>query len=478
MERSASSPTTRLAGASATLHIGTIPAPVRRVARQCVLDWIGVALAARHEPLVETLLADAQEDGGAAQATLVGRTVRLSRLQAATINGAAGHALDYDDSCRAMNGHPTATLLPALLALADGEEVSGARMLEAFVAGYETACRIGLLVNPAHYAAGFHATATLGTLGAAAACARLMALDAATTATALGIAASCASGLRANVGTMCKPLHAGLASRDGLWSALLARRGFTALPDILEADHGFAHAHGSEFRLDEALATPPGGFHLPDNLFNYHAACHGTHGAIEATRRLMAKGGFTPQRLRGVVVTLPRWLASVCCIDDPRDGLEAKFSVRATVAMVLAGIDTARPGAFDAGAIRSASVQALLTCISVQFSNVPAPSAATDVELRLDGEPPRTARHDPALPETDLDLQQQRLVAKFSALAMPAVGEARAARLRALVDDLETLPSIQPMLALVGRAGRTQATDADGDGQIVGMDDSGPPARP
>src|SRR5262245_29844212 len=181
-------PTATLAQQALAYDFDSLPADVVELAKQCVLDWFAVTLAAWDDPLVRILVSDAEEEGGKPQATLVGRGTKVARLQAALINGAASHALDYDDVNMWMNGHPTVTFTPALLAQAEGNKISGRAFIEAFVAGYETAGRVGWLVQPSHYAAGFHATATLGVFASAAACAKLLGLDAARTATAFGIA--------------------------------------------------------------------------------------------------------------------------------------------------------------------------------------------------------------------------------------------------------------------------------------------------
>src|SRR5262249_14371887 len=153
--------------------------------------------------------------------------------------GAAAHALDYDDVNVAIPGHPSVAILPGLLALAERQRASGRDVSTAFVAGYETACRIGIALLPGHYHLGFHATGTIGSLGAAAACARLLGLSAMARAAALGIAATQAAGLKAQFGTMCKPFHAGKAAQNGLLAARLAARGFTSRDDILECAQGF-----------------------------------------------------------------------------------------------------------------------------------------------------------------------------------------------------------------------------------------------
>ncbi|MDP1534322.1 MAG: MmgE/PrpD family protein, partial [Rubrivivax sp.] len=294
--------TSVLATQNAAWTFEAVPLDARILVRQCLLDWIAVTLSGAQEPLTHMLAEEAREQGGFQQATVVGHGFATSCRQAALVNGAASHALDYDDVNMAFTGHPTVVLVPALLARAEASGASGADFMTAFVAGYETMCRIGAALSPGHYTSGFHATGTIGTFGAAAACARLMQLDADDTAVAIGIAASQASGLKAMFGTMCKPLHAGKASADGMMAAQLAARGFTSRSDAIEAVQGFAATHGPDFDPGAALQRPANGLHLRNNLFKYHAACYGTHAAIEATRQLREQHKLSATDVTRIVV--------------------------------------------------------------------------------------------------------------------------------------------------------------------------------
>ena len=273
--------TRALAAQAAAVSYVALPEPVRALARQCVLDYYGVALAGADDPLVAILLDEVSDAGGAAQAGVIGHKARLPVLAAALVNGAIGHALDYDDVNLAMPGHPSVAILPGLLALAEQRRSSGRDVIAAFVAGYETCCRVGMAMRPGHYGRGFHATGTVGAFGAAAACAHLLGLDAEATAQALGIAGTQASGLKSQFGTMCKPFHAGKAAQNGLLAARLAARGFSSRPDLLECEQGFARTHAPDFHPEKALAEPPNTFYILANLFKYHAACYMTHAPIE-----------------------------------------------------------------------------------------------------------------------------------------------------------------------------------------------------
>src|SRR5271169_1008857 len=232
--------TRALAERAMALRYDELPAPVRELARQCILDYLGVALAGAQDPLVQILLDEMAEAGGSPQASIIGHSARLPVLSASLVNGSAAHALDYDDVNKAMPGHPSVAILPGLLALAELKGSSGREVTTAFVAGYETACRIGAALQPGHYNLGFHSTGTVGCFGAAAACAHLLGLDAEATAMALGIAGTQAAGLKSQFGTMCKPFHAGKAAQNGLFAVRLAQRGFSSRTDIVECVQGFA----------------------------------------------------------------------------------------------------------------------------------------------------------------------------------------------------------------------------------------------
>ena len=433
--------TRKLAADSAALTEDALPEAARELVRQCLLDYLGVAIAGAGDPLVRILLDEAEEAGGAAQASVVGHRAHLPVLAAALVNGAAGHALDYDDVNMAMPGHPSVAILPALLALGEAQGASGRAVAAAFAAGYETACRIGRTLAPGHYETGFHSTGTLGAFGAAAACARLLGLDAERTAAALGIAGTEAAGLKSQFGTMCKPFHAGKAAQNGLLAARLAARGFSSRPDILECGQGFAATHGPDFAPEAALAPSAGGFHLFANLFKYHAACYLTHAPIECARRLRAEHAILPERIRGITLEVDRSLDKVCNIAAPKDGLEAKFSLRQTVAMALAGVDTAGLGNYSTEGAREPALVRLREQVAITFQEGwPQTRAALAVALE-DGRLLR-AEHDAGIPAADIAAQGERLASKFEALAGPVLGSARARELRAAVARLDELPDV------------------------------------
>ncbi|HUS95151.1 MAG TPA: MmgE/PrpD family protein, partial [Hyphomicrobiaceae bacterium] len=230
----------------AGLKAGDISPSAYEWARHAMLDWFGVTIAGAREPLVDMLVEEYAGDGSRPHVVVV-RGTTASLANAALINGATSHALDYDDVNRRLGGHPTAPVAPVALAMGELLGASGRDVLAGLIAGTEIECLIGDMGAHGHYEVGFHATATLGTFGAAAAAAHMMKLDASAVRHAIGIAASQAAGLKSNFGTMTKPLHAGKAAMNGLMAARLAARGFTANDSIIECPMGIADVMMPDF---------------------------------------------------------------------------------------------------------------------------------------------------------------------------------------------------------------------------------------
>ena len=439
-------PLTRtLAAQASTLRYGDIDADSLTVARQCILDWFAVTLAGAAEPLARTLAENVAEDGGRPQATILGHG-RGTMAQAALVNGSSAHALDYDDVNSALHGHPTVPVVPAVLALAEHQGRSGRDLLTAFVAGYETECRIGSLVDPGHYDAGFHATATIGTFGAAAGAARLLGLDEAQTAMALGIAGTQAAGLKSVFGTMCKPLHAGKAAANGLFAARLAQKGFTSRDDILECEQGFAETQSTVANFDAALARPKSGFHVRNNVFKYHAACYGTHSSVEALRQLREAHAFSADDVEAVTLQVTPNLLTICDIKAPETGLECKFSLCQMAAFVLAGLDTAALETYSDENASRPDLVALRQRVQVQ-TGYPGHRNGARVELDLKDGRSYSKDLNVGLPAEDLVSQNQLLLAKFHGLADPILGRERAEALAAEIAGLDGARDLSAMMA-------------------------------
>jgi 2-methylcitrate dehydratase PrpD len=429
----------RLSRAAAT----AIPAKTLAVAKLCAADFIALALAGSHEPVVGILRDAALAEGAHPIATVLGHGRYFSLRQAALINGTAGHALDYDDVALAMHVHPTTVLSPPLLALAEARQASGAQLLAAFVAAYEAAGMIGAWLGSAPYERGFHMTGTVGAIGAAVGCAYLIGLDEVGTARALGLAATQAAGLKAQFGTMAKPLHAGRAAETGLLAALWAEAGMTGRLDILEARQGFAetqsHLPDRPIRWD--------GYQLDGNSFKFHAACFGVQGTIEAIAALRREG-LQPDEVAAIRLTVNRSADRMCNIAAPTNGAEAKFSLRFAAALALAGRNTADPATFVDVVVGDPALDRIRQITAVTLGPADWPDEMTEVTIEtIDGQV-LTRFHDMEI-RPPMDQAVPALRRKFDALLRPLMGTDRIAHLAGEIAVLEQADTLDGLLAAI-----------------------------
>ena len=311
-------------------------------AKMSILDWCGVAYAAKKEPVSKIVSEMVKEENGVNQARLITTGHRVSARGAALANGATGHALDYDDTHFLFVGHPTASALPTALAL--GEELGSSleELLLAYMTGVEVSTRIGHILGYSHYNSGFHQTATTGSFGSTIVASKLLNLSEDETINALGLVSTRASGIKSQFGTMGKPYHAGMAASNGIEAAKLSKLGFVSREDGMECDQGFFLTHGWDKKLpNRAVENLGSNFLFPEIKYKFHACCHGLHSFLEALEELKQENNFNPETIEEIAIeTNPSWL-KVCNIEKPKTGLEAKFSYKLTAAMSIYGKDTA-----------------------------------------------------------------------------------------------------------------------------------------
>ncbi|HEX3510569.1 MAG TPA: MmgE/PrpD family protein [Solirubrobacteraceae bacterium] len=437
--------TRELAARAAATDHARLPADVIEVARHCLIDWFGVTLGGAREPS-PSIAFDAVQAGSAPRTqgcSVIGRAELLAPLDAALVNGTASHVLDFDDVNMTFLGHASVAVLGAALALAEQLDADGAALIAAFVAGYETACRIAAALGPQPYMRGWHSTGTVGTFGAAAACARLLGLDPERTAVALALAASEAAGIKSNLGTMAKSLHAGRACAAGLLAAQLAARGFTANTSSIEAEQGFAALAGGDCDIDAALADPPAGWHIRDNLFKYHAACFFTHSTLEGVARMRREDSVDAATLERLELHVSELELGACAIPAPRTGLEVKFSIAHLAAMAMLERPTAVIADSDAVDPDVIAVRERIELVGDGAAGRPTLLRA----LRRDGASVEAAE-DVNAPLRDHALQLDRLSAKFATLADPVLGRARAGRLRDALAALDGHTRVPRLMVL------------------------------
>jgi 2-methylcitrate dehydratase PrpD len=439
-----------------------LPADVVAIAKLCILDWLGVTIAGADQPPARMLREEIQTSGTGA-CTVIASSFRASPIDAALLNGVAGDALDYSDCIRAMNGHATATVLPAALAIAEVGGRSGYELIHAFVVGVEAACRVGGLVGEGVLATPFHPTAVVGPFGAAAAAAHLLKLDGHQWIAAMSIAATNAAGLAASVGTMCKPLHAGTAAANGLLAARLAGRGFTGPTSVLERPGGFLAAHTTVVERN-ALAVCRGRYFIRETMLKQHAACQLAHGSIENMLRLRVAHSLSVGEIARIRLEIAESSARVCDIVAPRTGLEAKFSVRTLAAMALLGAPTDNLAAFDDALVHSPEVVNLRERILVEGRpDLDVAVSIAAIEL-LDGRV-LSAQTDERDLDLDLDRRRARACAKFLTLIAPLMSPQAGDTLQSRVLDLDRAASLVELL----RGLPTSATPHIRDAPRVGL---------
>ncbi|HEX6722387.1 MAG TPA: MmgE/PrpD family protein, partial [Burkholderiaceae bacterium] len=295
-------------------------------AHRTFLNWVGCAVGAADHDAMRAALAGIRMLQPAPQATVLGRHDRVDMAGAALLNGISSHTFDFDDTHLKTIIHPAGPVASAALALAEHLGTSGRALIDAIVLGIDVSCRIGNMVYPDHYDRGWHITGSTGTLGAAAACARLLTLDEQRTAMALGIAASQPLGLREQFGTMTKPFHPGGAARAGLLSALLAKHGFTASARALEAPRGFAQVVSTKAAWHEASDELGQRFEISFNTYTPFACGIVIHPSIDACVQLRERG-VKPEDVVRIELKVHPLVRELTGKKEPADGLSAKFSV-------------------------------------------------------------------------------------------------------------------------------------------------------
>ena len=420
---------------------------VEREAHRTLLNWIGCAIGASRHATVEAALAAVRELAPAAQATILGRGERVDIASAAMLNGIASHTFDFDDTHLRTIIHPAGPVASAALALAEHAGAGGRQLVDAVVLGIDVACRVGNAIYPDHYDRGWHITGSTGMLGAAAACCRILALDANATTMALGIAASQPIGVREQFGSMTKPFHVGGAARAGLMSALLAKHGYTASARALEAPRGLLQTFSAKCDWAEITDALGERFEISFNTYKPFACGIVIHPSIDGCVQLAAAQGVAAADIERIELKVHPLVLELTGKTAPRSGLEAKFSVfHACAAGIVFG--QAGEAEFADDVVARADVIALRDRIHAAADDTIGEDSADVTITCRDGRRLHTlVRHaigSLERPMTDADLER-----KFHGLVDPVLGAGRAAR---LIDALTTLSGCADLGALTALA--------------------------
>ena len=440
--------TRQLARFFAEAHYADLPADAVAAARRGVLDWLGCALAGSRHPTLDILLSVARELNGQSHATVLGRQCRIGLLEAALVNGQAGHVLDFDDTHMAgVVLHASSPVLAALFALAESPAsapVSGADFMLAYAIGFEAGVRIGQ-ASPGHHKGGWHLTGTLGTLAASAAAAKLIGLDEQQMIYALGIGGSQAAGMQQNRGTMCKSFHAGRAASSGVLSARLAQKNFNSSEEIVEGKRGFCRTFSDVAAPELALQELGTRWEIVRNGLKPYACGVVLHPAIDALVAIRSSAGFSTAAIEEVSLRVHPLVLAITGQPRPESGLQSKFSIYHSAAVAL--LDGA------AGVAQYSDVRARAADVLELRQKV---VVSADESLRTDEAHARVvaggrvvAQHVPhatgtvAKPMPDAAVQ-----AKFISNAEPVIGRERADRICQFVHALEQQTDVRELLVL------------------------------
>jgi 2-methylcitrate dehydratase PrpD len=349
-------------------RLEAVPAKVLIVAKGAIQDCVGVALAGARQPAGAIPAEWARSSAGAGGATVWGQDFKTAPHDAALVNGTAAHALDYDDVTWGLIGHPSVSLVPAVFAIGETISASGRDVLHAYVVGFEVMAKLGRTTQPRHSLdGGWHATGTIGAFGATAACCKLLGLDAERTAHALGIVYSMTSGNVSNFGTMCKPLHAGLAARNAVEASLWAQAGFTSLPHPFDGPRGFHAVYSRGLPADMAPLAELGRiYELIERgvVIKPYPCGIALHPAIDAVHALKRQHAIDPDEVVSAEAGVTKYTFDKLCYLLPQTGLEAKFSMPYTIARAILddsiGFDT-----FTDALVREEKARALTRRISM-----------------------------------------------------------------------------------------------------------------
>ncbi|MFZ2140065.1 MAG: MmgE/PrpD family protein [Xanthobacteraceae bacterium] len=436
------------------LRFGALSDEVRHYARRHLLDTVGVMIAGAGGEVAtraEAVLAAVRPPG---RIPVPGRARRADLIDATFLGGTAAHGIELDDGFRQGSVHPGCVVVPAVLALGYERRISGAKLIEALVAGYEAEIAIGRACHPDLRQRGFHPAAAVGVFGAVMAAGKLRGLPHQQLANALGIAASSAAGLFAfvNGGADIKRLHAGHASREGLQAALLAEQGIEGPPGVIEAHDGFlqAFAFGRD-RKPRAIVLPPKvPFGITDCYIKPYPCCRHIQPAVEALIGILRDENLAPEQVERIDVATYRIAAEHAGTGwDDFASAQLSFPYLLGLALKFRGIKFEH---FEAAVRRNPEFAAIAHKISI--------SAPPEIDrLYPQLRPARvtvtsargtfTRQADEALGSRIVPLDDAGLRAKFMGLVAPILGadaaEVLADRLWCIEDTGDVAPLIEAM---------------------------------
>jgi 2-methylcitrate dehydratase PrpD len=414
-----------------------LPEAARQEAARSLLNWMGVAVGGSRHEAVEIVLAAVSPFAGPAQAGVFGRKERLDIMNAALLNGISSHVFDFDDTDLTTAVHPSAPVVPALLALAEYRKISGRDFINAMILGIEAECRIARAVTPTMQDVGWHATGSVGPFGAAVAAARLLGLDETRMCHAIGLAATQPVGLREMFGSMTKSFHPGRAAQNGMLAALLAEKGYTSSLQGIEAKRGWANvlSTGRDFQVITGdLGTH---YEISRNSYKPFACGLVVHPVIDGCIQLRDENKLTAGMIDRIDLAIHPIVLELTSNRAPRTGLEGKFSVYYAAAI---GIVAGRAGEaqFSDALVRDPVVTALRDRVETTVDrSLRQDQARVTIKLHDGRVLERFIAH--AVGSVENPMSDAQLEAKFTGLCAGILPDDRARHLMKLCRDAEHL---------------------------------------
>jgi len=410
-----------------------------------LIDTTGVAVAAREEPLVQSLLSSHSANARSEGVALFGGGPKFDVMTAALINGSMAHALDYDDTLPWFQGHPSVVLWGAILPLAQNLGCTGKQAMEAYLVGLEVGCLLSQYMGNEHYTAGWHGTATIGRNAATAACCRLLGLTTEQTVNALGISGTNSAGFKTSFGTMCKPFHSGSAARGGVEAALMAQAGFTGSNEVFESKlgmKGLMAGIGSDKVGLAHLSHHP----VEKLVFKYHAACHCTHAPIDIIMASSGAHGFRADDIADIKVHCSQISMDAAGNPNPQTGLDAKFSIAYAMSSALIKNDTGIAN-FTDDQVDDPDVRSLMSRVSVEVDEV-LEGLRTTCAITLSSGETYTDTQDPNERTVPINEQTARLVGKFRSALKTLMAADQIEALLGAIEGLDRLETIDGYMAV------------------------------
>lgn len=418
---------------------------VDKEAHRTFANWVGCAIGPSTHETMQAALGAVMELSPSPQAAILGRKERVDMANAALLNGISSHTFDFDDTHLKTIIHPAGPVASAVLALGEQLNVSGRDVIDALVLGIEVSCRVGNAVYPDHYDRGWHITGSTGMLGSAAACARLLKLDATATQMALGVAASQPIGLREQFGTMTKPFHPGGAAKAGLMSALFAKHGFTASKRALEAPRGLMQVFSDKTDWSEITEGLGQTWEIALNTYKPFACGIVIHPSIDGCVQLRNLHGLKAGDIASVTIKAHSLVLELTGKKTPSNGLESKFSVYHSCAVGLL-YGQAGEHEYTDEVVNRPEVLALRAKVNAIVDDS-IDEASADITIKTTAGKEHHIFIEHAIGSTQKPMSEAQLKAKFVDQSSPILGAEKANEAWRVSYDIASHASLKALLA-------------------------------